>query len=260
MKSDDSKMPSTLFLDIVKIDEVEATITGANSGRFIAWGYNFEAKCTGAPYADANSEYGMMVSIKLEHNGNNSKRIKTEKKQRVSIYLGAEIDAYDPVEAHSNSSDVDSIPLMSSLREIKTFTRPEHPGQWRTTYTYRHPKWWLQSYLAGVPAVVLGARDKHGIIHEIHTIATADLPRISRNKGCTWSPQQALAFGADVLAFMTEVCKSEDFINKHVRFEYIPSKKQISVSILEGELADLPGRVTATLLEQQEKLKLENIE
>ena len=74
--------------------------------------------------------------------------------------MGAEVDAFDPrIPSKGFNSDVD-VPPLSTLREIKTFTLPQHPGQWVTLYRHKHPKWWLQSYLAGVPALVLGARDK----------------------------------------------------------------------------------------------------
>jgi RAT1-interacting protein len=248
------KLPPTLFLDMVKTEELHY---GNDSTPFVAWGYNFEALCTGEAYADANSEYGMLVNFRLEHGGNKNGNRATDVKSKpnFSIYLGAEIDAYDPVEAQSESRDVESIPPMSSLREIKTFTRPEHPRQWWTTYNLRHPKWWLQSYLAGVQALLLGARDNNGIVHEIHAIKTADLPRISWKNGCTWSPQQALAFGADVLAWMAEICKSGNCVEKHVRFVYDPNTRKIYASIIED--GDLPGRITAAILQQQE-LKVKN--
>eukprot|EP00983_Pelagomonas_calceolata_P031454 986537-Pelagomonas_calceolata.AAC.5 len=36
---------------------------------------------------------------------------------------------------------------------------PDHPGQLRTLYAHKYPKWWLQSFLAGVPELILGGRD-----------------------------------------------------------------------------------------------------
>jgi RAT1-interacting protein len=244
--SDAETKKPTMFLDIVHDDELSSLRSGDPSIPYIAWGYNFEAICTGAPYADANSEYGMLVNFKLDGKRKNSKGANP----KFSVYLGAEIDAYDPAELPSEH-DVQSIPPISSLREIKTFTRPENDSHWWTTYNLRHPKWWLQSYLAGVPALVLGARDKQGIVHEIHTVKTSDLPRMSWENGCKWSPQQALAFGADVLSWMMEICESEECINKHVRFEYHISSRKISACILQG--GDLPGRVTAAIEEQQQQ-------
>ncbi|KAG7671236.1 hypothetical protein Ndes2526B_g02291 [Nannochloris sp. 'desiccata'] len=238
----------TMFLDIVHDDELSNLRSGGATALFVPWGYNFEAICTGAPYADANSEYGMLVNFRLEHKADNTWK---EKKKRFSVYLGAEIDAYDPVEAQRESLDVQCIPSMASLREIKTFTQPESNGQWWTTWDKRHPKWWLQSYLAGVPGLVLGARDRKGIVNKIYTVTTADLPRISRKQGCTWSPQQALAFGADVLSWMVEFCQREGCVNKHVRFNYDPASRRISASILKD--GDLPGRVTAAVLQQQQR-------
>jgi hypothetical protein len=80
-----------VFFDIVKTEEPSY---GQSSSPFVAWGYNFEAKCTGAPYADANSEYGMLVNFKLEKKNND----RAAESSKLSIYLGAEIDSYDPAE------------------------------------------------------------------------------------------------------------------------------------------------------------------
>lgn len=251
--SKDLTAKPTMFLDIIHDEELSSLRSGGATAPFVPWGYNFEAICTGAPYADANSEYGMLVNFNLEHRGTENKTWdKTEK--HFSVYLGAEVDAYDPSEAQSGSADAQTIPSMSSLREIKTFTRPEHARQWWTTWDKRHPKWWLQCYLAGIPALILGARDKKGIVHEVHAVTTADLPRISRKHGCTWDPQQALAFGADVLSWMITMCQSEGCVRKHVRFEYDPTTRNVSASVLLD--GDLPARVTAAILQHDKTTTL----
>ena len=110
---------------------------------------------------------------------------------------------------------------------------------------FRTPIWWLQYHLSGVQALKLGLRDEAGIVHEIQDLQTARLPQISRENRGKWSPQQCLAFGADVLSWMAEVCQSEEFIDKHVRFEYIPKEERISARIVED--GDLPERVSAAL-------------
>lgn len=145
---------NTLYLDIVKTDD-SATLE-AHLSTFMAWGFQFEARCTGAAYADANSEYGMLVTWTLRGTGAGL----GGGKERLRVYMGAEIDAFDPEVAPQGSYIDVGVPPLSSLREIKTYTLPTHPGQWVTLYRHKHPKWWLQSYLAGVPALILGARDK----------------------------------------------------------------------------------------------------
>jgi RAT1-interacting protein len=50
-------------------------------------------------------------------------------------------------------------PGLQSYLELKTYRLPQHPRQERTLYRFKHPKWRLQSFLAGVPRLALGARD-----------------------------------------------------------------------------------------------------
>ena len=50
-------------------------------------------------------------------------------------------------------------PGLQSFLELKTYRLPQHPQQQRSLYRFKHPKWWLQSFLAGVPRLALGARD-----------------------------------------------------------------------------------------------------
>jgi hypothetical protein len=248
-----------LFLDVVKNEDVEKIRSGGDDTPYVAWGYNFGARCTGAPYADANAEYGMLVNFMLEHDKKN--KTWRDEKKRFSIYSGAEIDAYVPDKGKSQSKEsldeqMSSIPPMSALREVATFPLKQHPGKMRVTYHYRHTKWWLRCHLAGIPAAVLGARDPDGIVREIHTVPTADFPRISWEHGCRWSPPQSIAFGADVLSWMTGVCQSEDCVDRHVRFEYDPKEKKIAATIVDK--GDLPARVTAAVLQAKEQVEENN--
>jgi RAT1-interacting protein len=39
---------------------------------------------------------------------------------------------------------------------------PRHNRATADIYSIKHPRWWVQSYLAGVPTLVLGCRDQQG--------------------------------------------------------------------------------------------------
>lgn len=131
---------STLYLDIVKVkSDFEETKDGQ---RFIRWGRAFEAACTGEHVADSNQEYGMVLSSTLGG---------------IKLCIGAEIDCYDD---DGGKEEGKELPRLSSLVELKTFRLPSHAKQWQTVYRWKHPKWWVQSYLAGVERLVLGSRDE----------------------------------------------------------------------------------------------------
>lgn len=118
--------------------------------------------------ADASSEFGLLLRTRIAQH---------------RIFLAAEIDCYDPAVANGSSSNgrggkeqqaaqptvqqpgqqqhpQQQLPPLAAMLELKTYRKPSHPQQWRTVHRYKHPKWWLQSFLAGVPRLALGARDE----------------------------------------------------------------------------------------------------
>jgi RAT1-interacting protein len=212
----------TLFLDIVKPEE-QPWMRTPEQLRMQAWGYVFEACCTGAAVSDANQETCVLVSTRVGGH---------------RLLLGAEIDCYDAAAVAPGAP-----PTLASLRELKTFKAPEHRGQCRTLYALKHPKWWLQSHLAGVAALVLGQRDDGGVVYALHTVPTHELPLLSQHNGEWWSPHQALAFGADVLSWCRDAVAQH--AGQHLRFVYEPATGVISAHLLAD--GDLPARLAAAL-------------
>ena len=145
--------------------------------QFISWGYQFEAKCTGAVTSNPNEEYGVLLRTSLGGGGGGGgggAGATGGGGEAVRCVLGAEIDAFDPAVGP---------PSLASHAELKTVKAPPHQGAWRTLWRHRHPKWWLQSHLAGTQKIVLGFRDDGGVIREIHPLRVADLPSISARHG-----------------------------------------------------------------------------
>ena len=228
-KFDACAYAGTLFLDILK--EVQQEWITSERGQLLsAWGYQFEARCTGGIVGKPNSEYGMLVRTRL---GNS-----------LRMFIGAEIDAYDPAAVGTSADgEADALPPLSALRELKTYMEPLHRGQWRTLYALKHPKWWIQSFLAGVTALVLGQRDDEGIVGAIHHVQIRDLPKLSWQHGERWNPQQILAFGAEVLAWIQSVAMQHP--EQQVRVSFDPETGMIGARVVPG--GDLPGRLRMAL-------------
>jgi hypothetical protein len=228
-----------LFLDVVKDKRTNKREMDKMSKHV------FTKMCTASQDSEADTKYGMLVNFMLEFKSRSTSW--REEAKRLSIYFGAEVEAYDP-EYTKSTSNIDDTPPLSSLQAIRNVYAPntsKMSPELRRVLKFRTPIWWLQYHLSGVPALKLGLRDEAGIVHEIQDLQIARLPQISKEKRCYWSPQQSLAFGADVLSWMAEVCQSEEFIDKHVRFEYIPQEERISARIVED--GDLTERVSAAL-------------
>lgn len=159
-----------LFLDIVKGEDGWVGDPAAQE-RFVRWGYRFEALCTAQPVADPNHEYNVLLSTRLAAH---------------RLLMAAELDCFDPALLPSGSNGggggpaaggpaagaaqagvgnaaaaaaAATAPPQASWVELKTYRLPGHAGQRRTLNAHKHPKWWLQSFLAGVPRLALGGRD-----------------------------------------------------------------------------------------------------
>lgn len=64
-------------------------------------------------------------------------------------------------------------------------------------------KFWAQSFLLGVPKIIVGFRSKHGILQRLEEIETRSIPETVKKNGKTWDGNLCLNFTAIFL-----VCKS----------------------------------------------------
>lgn len=92
-------------------------------------------------------------------------------------------------------------------------------------------KFWAQSFLLGVPKIIVGFRDNHGIVHRLEELETASIPNKVKKLGRgTWDGNICINFAA---AFLE--CKSEK--NELECPFYVPSAngfKGLKSTIKEG--------------------------
>ena len=56
-------------------------------------------------------------------------------------------------------------------------------------------KFWAQSFLLGVPKIIVGFRDQRGIIHRLEELETASIPNKVKNAGRgTWDGNICINF------------------------------------------------------------------
>ena len=133
------------------------------------FGYRFEALCTGhdpAKAIDANDEYVGLFNCKLgDHR----------------LAVAAEIDCVDDagtyVELKTNK-------LLASKRLVGTFER------------FKMFKFWVQSYVVGVPRIVCGFRDEDEL-RKLQSFDTLELPGLAAAGAQgrpSWRPQACLGF------------------------------------------------------------------
>lgn len=65
-------------------------------------------------------------------------------------------------------------------------------------------KWWCQSYLAGIPIILIGWRDSTGqFIENVETLRVDSIPKMVRGR-VAWDPQLMLAFADKLLIWIQE--------------------------------------------------------
>ncbi|KAG8953127.1 decapping endonuclease targeting mRNA [Tulasnella sp. 424] len=166
------------------------------------YGYAFESYCTtdqplrpnsppqgdgwGGP-VDTNVQWCSVVKTKL---GN------------LRIIMGAEVDCVR--EKFTGQPD--------TFVELKTsqVIRNQRDDQ---RFRSKMLKYWAQSYLLGIPEVVVGFRTPEGRIANVQSFQTLDFPKIAKERG-DWDGGVCLEFGFQVL---THILRFTRFRQKHFK-------------------------------------------
>lgn len=105
------------------------------------------------------------------------------------LIFGAEVDGLD--------EDGNSYIELKTSRVLKDST------QYNTFYQQKLMTFWAQSFLAGIPKILVGFRSDRGIVKSIEYIDVNEIPRITRGK-VTWCPETMLNFGIIFLDWLKE--------------------------------------------------------
>lgn len=61
-------------------------------------------------------------------------------------------------------------------------------------------KFWIQSFLLGVPKIIVGFRNRHGILTDVEEIETEKIPDTVQRRGkATWNGDMCVNFAAEFL-------------------------------------------------------------
>lgn len=214
----------TVFLDIRKIREDSSD---PKQQLFMYYGYRFESICTGLSDepVNANSEFCSISRLRIANH---------------RILLAAEIDC------GSGQPDKSGNPLNGYI-ELKTMRAIESDRALSNMYRHRFLKFWLQSYLAGVPNIMLGIRSDSGELLHVKNLKTHELPREARNhfdqtrSRNRWDPFVCINFLDCVLASIREAC--HDHPGSTIRVRLDPATKHVTAVLVEGPDTGLSPRI-----------------
>ncbi|CAA2977802.1 Hypothetical predicted protein [Olea europaea subsp. europaea] len=185
------KRNGVIYLDVHKLPERPKSELDR---RRCYWGYCFEALATEDPrradgegihHVDANAEYCSVIKTKLGAH---------------RILMGAEMDCCDSTDEGRRFY----VELKTS-RELDYHTEEKYERE-------KLLKFWIQSFLAGVPYVVIGFRDDAGRLVRTERLRTKDITHRVKMKNY-WQGGVCLAFADEVLCWLYGTVKeNEDYI------------------------------------------------
>ncbi|RKU44912.1 Protein rai1 [Coniochaeta pulveracea] len=139
------------------------------------WGYKFETLSTlPAPWGEVSREY---IEGRDDEIVNNKEQycsvVRTGIGKNV-ICLGGEVDCIWDAKPQEKGKPINWVELKTSA-EIKSDRDMEN-------FDRKMMKFWIQSFLLGVPKIIVGFRSKDGILQRLENISTAKIPDIASRK------------------------------------------------------------------------------
>ncbi|XP_076033077.1 decapping and exoribonuclease protein-like isoform X2 [Oratosquilla oratoria] len=162
--------------------------------RMCCWGYKFEQYMTQGKDinegVDENEEYCAVFCANIG--------------QGLELLYGAEIDGADPANYDRRKGPPN---CMDSFVELKTSKLIETDRDDRTFRRFKIKKWWAQSYLVGIPTVVAGFRDDHGVVKQLKSFSTHELPNLGSGH---WKASVMRNFLREFLRFVIREVQVDD--------------------------------------------------
>ncbi|KAG5807365.1 hypothetical protein H9Q74_006922 [Fusarium xylarioides] len=213
---DGFEMNATLYQDCIFIEENNAykidsrSNEGNNKRRrgpplevMQFWGYKFETLSTlPAPWAETSRDF-------IENREN---EVVNNKAQYCSVVrtgigksilcLGGEVDAIWDSKPEEKGSPINWVELKTSV-EIRNAGGIEN-------FKRKLMKYWIQSFLLGVPRIVVGFRTQDGILVEAREMETHRIPdMVNADPNPKWNADMCVNFAATFLEWITENINDE---------------------------------------------------
>jgi len=167
------------------------------------WGYKFETLCLMPDTWDATSRdyiegreneivdnHAQYVSIVRTGIGN------------TTLVIGGEVDAVWDIKPKPPHTRINWV-------ELKTSVSPQSDRD-LLAFERKLMKFWIQSFLLGVPKIIVGFRDQNGILVRIEEMETEKIPGTVKRRGkATWDGNMCINFAAGFLDFLKGTITTE---------------------------------------------------
>lgn len=194
------KMAATLYNGTIYISEVETEKAkfdrqhrSSRQNEMCYWGYKFEDYLT-EPRQASQEKSPLQPSV-VNTNEAYCTIVRTRLKNH-SILMGAEVDCC--------TRDAAKRPPNNYI-ELKTTRIMQHFKQRQNFARYKLIKFWGQSFLAGLPEIVVGLRDDDGIVRELKTYKTIEIPAVCKGFPNHWNPNICMNFLDGLLSWLKQI-------------------------------------------------------
>lgn len=245
---DGFEMNATLYQDCIFIEENNAykVASRQNEGQnrrrhgpplevMQFWGYKFETLATmPAPWGDTERAF-------IENREN---EVVNNKEQYCSVVrtgigksilcLGGEVDAIWDSKPAQKGGPINWV-------ELKTSAEIRSQGD-MDNFHRKLMKYWIQSFLLGVPKIIVGFRSRDGILLNVQEIETQKIPEtVNGRPNPSWNGDMCVNFAA---AFLECMLLSEPSFHRASRLltAIIQSSPKPSVTKASGESGGSPSR------------------
>ncbi|XXH00320.1 hypothetical protein Hte_006663 [Hypoxylon texense] len=167
------------------------------------WGYKFETlSCLPRPWGEVSRDF-------IEHRDN---EVVSNKAQYCSVVrtgigkttlcLGGEVDAIWDSKPMQKGAPINWIELKTSVeirddRSMQNFER-------------KLMKFWIQSFLLGVPKIIVGFRSQQGILTKLEEIQTSQIPETAAKRGVrSWNANTCINFACAFLEWLRNTIDDE---------------------------------------------------
>ncbi|KAF9305462.1 hypothetical protein BGZ74_010128 [Mortierella antarctica] len=132
-----------------------------------------------------------------------------------SIIMGAEVDCTsEPKKPPPHNP-------LSNYIELKTSRVISNPREQSSFEKHKLLKFWAQSFLPGIPTIIVGFRDDDGNVVHVQTFKTMEIPRLVRGKEGAWDTTICINFLDGVLSFLKRlVVKDDPSLTYTIRWAY----------------------------------------
>ncbi|KAG0057783.1 Dom-3 Z [Gryganskiella cystojenkinii] len=132
-----------------------------------------------------------------------------------SIIMGAEVDCIsEPKKPPPHNP-------LSNYIELKTSRVILNPRERNSFERHKLLKFWAQSFLPGIPTIIVGFRDDDGNVVTVETFKTMEIPRLVRGKEGAWDTTICINFLDGVFNFLRkQIVKDDPTVTYTIRWAH----------------------------------------